>query len=80
MNKEYSITSLNSDRKDIIEILKPFQIEILKLEMKDYNYIIWLGGINKLLYKKYKVEIETALAKHFSARVYLNRNIKFIIR
>lgn len=63
---------LAKDREDTISILKSFDIDILKLEKKNNYYIIWLGGINKLLYQKSKIDIETALNEGF-----LNRNITF---
>ncbi len=66
------IKMLAKDREDTISILKSFDIDILKLEKKNNYYIIWLGGINKLLYQKSKIDIETALNEGF-----LNRNITF---
>ncbi len=74
------LKTLTEDRKEILKILKSFKIDILKLEKKNNDYIIWLGGINKLLYQKNKIELETILEKSFSDsdKAFKNRNIKFI--
>ncbi len=80
MNKLSEIVKLTKDREVILKILASFNIDMLKLENKStnndkdlvINYIIWLGGINKLLYQKNKIEIENALNESF-----LNRNITF---
>ncbi len=83
MNNLSDIVKLTKDREKILKILEAFNIDILKLEKKSANndkalmidYIIWLGGINKLLYQKNKIEIENALNESF-----LNRNIIFTFR
>ena len=81
MNKVLDIVKLTKDREVILKILESFNIDILKLESMSshdkakHNYRIWLGGINKLLYQKNKIEIENALNESF-----LNRNIIFTFR
>lgn len=83
MNNLSDIVKLTKDREKILKILEAFNVDILKLEKKSVNndkalmidYIIWLGGINKLLYQKNKIEIENALNESF-----LNRNIIFTFR
>ncbi len=74
------IKTLIKDREEILRILKAFNIDILKLENKYNSYIIWLGGINKLLYQKNKVEVDSALINYFLDKDFKNKNVKFIFR
>ncbi len=65
MQKIEDIHKLIKDREEILEILNLFSIDILKIEKKDTAYVVYMGGVNKILFQQNKLEVEEKLKEEF---------------
>ncbi len=68
------ISQLIDNRNKVINILTDFDIEINKMEVKESAiFIIYLGGINKIIFNKEKQKIIYKLEEEI-------KDIKFIFK